>query len=118
MTNTLNIIVTFKDKTIPQDRLNLLSHDAENLVLDHFADKLREVEGIKPKTPYTFIQSEFLAKTLALAKKAFDQHRISPYPNDEAQVVLGKIAVLAQKSLAGAFGPTAVQNLHPKIDFT
>lgn len=119
MTTTLNLNVKFKDATIPQHALELLGQAASDIIFQYFSKKLLQSEYTQPeRTPYSYPEAEFRSKTIALAKDAFDRHRMGAYPGDDVQQVFQKIDVFAEKSLAGDFGLTAVRNLHPMVSFT
>lgn len=119
MTTTLNLNVKFKDATIPQHALDLLGQAASDIIFQYFSTKLLQSEYTRPeRTPYSYPEGEFRAKTIALAKEAFDRHRVSAYPGDDVQQVFERVGIFAEKSLAGDFGLTAVRNLHPMVSFT
>ena len=119
MTTPLNLNVKFKDSTIPQHALDLLGQAARDIIFQYFSTKVLQSEYARPeRTPYSYSETEFRINTIALAKDAFDRHRVAAYPGDDVQQVFEKIDVFAEKSLAGDFGLTAVRNLHPMVSFT
>lgn len=118
MTTALKLDIKFNDNSFPPHVLELLSQSAADIVLGYFSNKVLISEGIDPKFPYIYPESELRSKTIDFIETALARHRATPYPDDDVQIVLKMIDKFADQTLTSDFGPTATQHLHPRLAFT
>lgn len=124
MESEFSLTITFIDKSqspgsIPEDVLVRLGNEVAEATIRYFRpDSVKAREQLKENEgKQVALTADERSQALVSAKTAFDRHRSSPYPGDDAQKALTECEIVMLRCLSADYGPTAVKSLHPVVKF-